>query len=209
MNQIISNSFTPSISTDPILTRAFFTSILITWFLLLREPWRDKTNIGCRAALCPFCSCMLVKGQVFFLLLDVSTFNMSQHWRLKQSVLHLSSDILVPAGRPGAQIQEPDLLHAGVHRAAVSMCQPLLLWRQVKLEEDEGEEEEGTTRPWQMDAQLEVLHTDKWINNEESHNQKQTWQTNLNLQRTLGPKTTGSLNGWRIMQTHWTREVTV
>lgn len=42
------------------------------------------------------------------------------------------SDILVPTGRPGAQIQEPDLLHAGVHRAAVSMCQPLLPRCQVK-----------------------------------------------------------------------------
>lgn len=42
------------------------------------------------------------------------------------------SDILVPAGRSGAKVQESDLLHAGVHRAAVSMCQPLLPQRQVK-----------------------------------------------------------------------------
>ena len=44
------------------------------------------------------------------------------------------SDILVPTGRPGAEVQEPDLLHAGVHRAAVSMCQPLLPRRQVNTE---------------------------------------------------------------------------
>lgn len=36
------------------------------------------------------------------------------------------ADILVPAGRPGAQVQESDLLYAGFHRAAVFMCQPLL-----------------------------------------------------------------------------------
>lgn len=42
-------------------------------------------------------------------------------------------DILVPAGRFGAQVPEPDLLHAGVHRTAVSMCQPLLSQRQVEV----------------------------------------------------------------------------
>lgn len=45
----------------------------------------------------------------------------------------LPPDILVPAGRPGAQVPEPDLLHAGVHRTAVSMCQPLLSQRQVEV----------------------------------------------------------------------------
>lgn len=40
--------------------------------------------------------------------------------------IHNSADILVPTGRPGAQIQETHLLHAGVHRAAVYMCQLVL-----------------------------------------------------------------------------------
>lgn len=48
------------------------------------------------------------------------------------------SDILVPAGRSGAKVQESDLLHAGVHRAAVSMCQPLLPQRQVKARATRG-----------------------------------------------------------------------
>lgn len=47
-------------------------------------------------------------------------------------LLSTPADILVPAGRPGAQVQESDLLHAGFHRAAVFMCQPLLPWRQVR-----------------------------------------------------------------------------
>lgn len=53
--------------------------------------------------------------------------------------MFLSADILVPAGRFGAKIQESDLLHAGVHHAAVFMCQPLLPWCQVK-DEDRKEE---------------------------------------------------------------------
>lgn len=51
---------------------------------------------------------------------------------LKTSSSLWSSDLLVPTGRPGAQVQESDLLHAGVHCASVSMCQPLLPWRQVR-----------------------------------------------------------------------------
>lgn len=48
--------------------------------------------------------------------------------KIIQGYIHVSfpQDILVPTGQSGAKIQEPDLLHAGVHRAAVSMCQPLL-----------------------------------------------------------------------------------
>lgn len=38
----------------------------------------------------------------------------------------ISSDFLVPAGRPGAQVPQADLLHAELHRSAVHLCQPLL-----------------------------------------------------------------------------------
>lgn len=58
--------------------------------------------------------------------------------------LHVSADILVPSGRPGAQIQESDLLHAGVHRAAVYMCQPLLPRCQVKAEPRKASGNKGT-----------------------------------------------------------------
>lgn len=63
------------------------------------------------------------------------------------------ADILVPAGRPGAQVQESDLLHAGFHRAAVFMCQPLLPWRQVRTAlKTRRKKKKGRAWPWQKDS---------------------------------------------------------
>lgn len=61
------------------------------------------------------------------------------------------ADILVPAGRPGAQVQESDLLHAGFHRAAVFMCQPLLPRRQVRMTL-KMRRKKGRAWPWQKDS---------------------------------------------------------
>ncbi|XP_061663081.1 transmembrane protein 243b isoform X2 [Syngnathoides biaculeatus] len=48
------------------------------------------------------------------------------------------SDLLVPPRRPGAQIPQPDLLQAGVHRVAVFVRQPLLPRRQVSRRRTDG-----------------------------------------------------------------------
>lgn len=74
-------------------------------------------------------------------------------------------DILVSAGRSGAQVPEPDLLHAGVHRAAVSMCQPLLPQCQVEGGGGGGgggcggeQEQPEKTWPCRREAHVDGLH---------------------------------------------------
>lgn len=83
--------------------------------------------------------------------------------------MSLSADILVPAGRFGAKIQELDLLHAGVHHAAVFMCQPLLPWCQVK-DKDRKEEPEknmtltdrNTVEDYKKEGKINSLHELDW-----------------------------------------------
>lgn len=79
--------------------------------------------------------------------------------------MFLSADILVPAGRFGAKIQESDLLHAGVHHAAVFMCQPLLPRCQVKVEDREEEPgknmaltDRNTVKDYKKKGKINSLH---------------------------------------------------
>lgn len=104
-----------------------------------------------------FAVCILLAcGSTIVLVTVVITtnlFNYSTSDSLHQALVSTPADILVPAGRPGAQVQESDLLHAGLHRAAVFMCQPLLPRRQVKMtSKTRRRRKKGRAWPWQKDS---------------------------------------------------------
>lgn len=103
-----------------------------------------------------FAVCILLACGSTIVLVRVVTatnpFNCTTSDGLHRALLSTPADILVPTGRPGAQVQESDLLHAGVHRAAVFMCQPLLPRRQVRMtSQTRRRRKKGRAWPWQED----------------------------------------------------------
>lgn len=102
-----------------------------------------------------FAVCILLACGSTIVLVRVVTathlFNYTASDGLHGALLSTPADILVPAGRPGAQVQESYLLHAGVHRAAVFMCQPLLPRRQVRMT-SQTRRRKGRAWPWQEDS---------------------------------------------------------